>query len=253
MRARLGLVVSGLLAATVLASSSRASAADPAEAPAAPAARADAWRLQASAATDVPLDLGARLAVEAPFRMRLSTTLGYLPSFYSQTMNALLVKEGAYGQSTADLIEAALHSSLVWRTHAGVRPFPKLGLYLDVGYGLVALGGSATGGQLISDITGLALPPAPPGQPLQFDVRSTLHMVDVEVGYEVSAWDHLHLRLALGGAFTFAASTTVTPKNAVVDTVVLDAFCAQTAGYLNGTYTRYVHTPVVSASAGYAF
>jgi hypothetical protein len=241
-------------AAAVLVVPSVALAGDAPDTPAAPPRDAQPWSFQATAATDVPLDVGARVSLETPFRMRVSTGVGVLPSAYVQTMNALLVKEGAYDQATADLIEAALHSSLVWRTHVGVRPFPKLGLYLDVGYGLVALGGSATGGQLISAMTGVAVPQQPPGgQPLQFDVRSTLHMVDVEVGYELRLVEHLHLRLALGGAFTFAASTSVAPKNAVVDTFVLDQFSARAADYLDGTYTHYVHTPVVSASAGYAF
>ena len=88
--------------------------------------RAD-WHLQIDALTDFPVDVGGKIALETPYRIQVTTTFGFLPSGYVDALNGILVAAGAYNQTTADLIAAAMQSSMVWRLHLGWRPWAKRG------------------------------------------------------------------------------------------------------------------------------
>lgn len=217
-----------------------------------PATDAARWRGAVDAGTDFPVSLGIKAHVEAPLRLRASTSLGILPGVYVDAMNGILTGAGAYPDATADLIRASIQNSLIWRTHVGGRPFERLGLYGEIGYGLVALGGEATAAAIISGVTGRSLPETERGTPKTFDASATLHMADVEVGYEW-IFGHVHLRASLGGAFTFASSTTITPKFTPRAPNLMREFTSYGESYLDDTFTSYVFTPVLGAGAGYAF
>lgn len=197
------------------------------------------------------MSVALRGQVEAPFRLRLSSAVGVLPGPYVSAINGILVGVGAYNQATADLIRDALGSSLIWRTHLGYRPFVRHGFTFEAGYGLVALGGGASASTIVSAATGASSPEA--GTDKNFKVSSALHMVDVELGWEWVLLEHLFVRAAAGGAFTLAASSSVTPDYTPRAPRVTEAFGASSAAYLDETYTTYVFTPVVSLWAGYSF
>ncbi len=216
------------------------------------AAEEDArWRGAAALGTEFPMSVAARGQVEAPFRLRLSTTLGVLPRPYVGAINGFLVGIKAYDQSTADLIGSALSSSLIWRTHVGYRPFRRHGFTVEAGYGLVTLGGGASAATLISAITGQAAPEA--GADKNYTISSSLHMLDVELGWEWTLFQHLFVRSALGGAFTLGSSTTITPQFTPRAPRLQEAFAKVGETYLNDTYRSYVFTPVASIWVGYAF
>jgi len=221
---------------------SRASAADPA-----------AWHVAAGAGTDFPLALGARADVEAPFRLRASTSIGVLPGPYVDAINGFVVAIGGYDQSTADLVKAALSASLVWRTHLGYRPFEHLGLYGEAGYGLVALGGSASASEVVAAATGREVPPGEATGSRAFDITSTLHMVDVELGWELALHERLRLRTAIGGAFTVASSTRIEPTYTPRSPRAVSELARAGEAYLDDTYTSYVMSPVASVSLSYVF
>lgn len=209
------------------------------------------WRYAVAAGTEFPMSVALRGQVEAPFRLRLSSAVGVLPGPYVSAINGILVGVGAYNQATADLIRDALGSSLIWRTHLGYRPFVRHGFTFEAGYGLVALGGGASASTIVSAATGASSPEA--GTDKNFKVSSALHMVDVELGWEWVLLEHLFVRAAAGGAFTLAASSSVTPDYTPRAPRVTEAFGASSAAYLDETYTTYVFTPVVSLWAGYSF
>lgn len=218
------------------------------------AADADAsgtWRGAAALGTEFPMSVAVRGQVEAPFRLRLSTTLGVLPRPYVGAINGFLVGINAYDQATADLVSAALSSSLIWRTHLGYRPFRLHGFTVEAGYGLVTLGGGASAATLVSAVTGQPAPEA--GSDKNYSISSSLHMLDVELGWEWTLVKHLFLRAALGGAFTVGSSTSITPDFTPRAPRLTEAFAKAGETYLNDTYRSYVFTPVVSAWLGYAF
>lgn len=217
-------------------------------------ARADAPRFAAGVGTDAPVSVGVRGDVELPYRLRASTSLGFLPAPYVDGMNALLVGLGAYPQATGNLIKSAIRSSLAWRTHVGVRPFPKLGLYGDVGYGLITLGGEATAAEILEGVTGKSLNVSRlEAASRTFDASSTLHMLDVEIGYLFPVSEHFVLRTALGGAFTLASSTTITSRYTPAAPRLVEEFTSYAETYLDDTFTSYVFTPTVGVGFAYVF
>jgi hypothetical protein len=217
---------------------------------------ADAWHVEAGAGTDFPLDVGVRAGVEAPGRLRLSTSLGVLPGPYVSAVDGVLRGAGAYGGEVSDVVRDTLPGSLVWRTHVGWRPLPKAGFYADVGYGLVSVGGDVSGERIAKLIrqsaTVGALGP-------DFTVGSTLHMLDVELGWRFAVAPHVAVATALGGAFTVASSSSVTPKAGVPAGApagagaVLAQAGDEAERRLDHVYTSYVFTPVLSLHGAYVF
>ena len=61
----------------------------------------------------------------------------------------------AYTEPTADLIKAAIQSSMVLDADVGWRPFAKRGFTFGVGWSLVALGGDASTAEIITGVTGI--------------------------------------------------------------------------------------------------
>jgi len=213
------------------------------------------YQLRLEVGTDFPVALGARVSAEFPLRLRVGSSLGALVGPYVDSINGVVVALGGYPQSTADLISDALQNSLVWRLQVGWRPFASLGFYVDLGYGLATLGGGATGDQILAAALGQSAPANSGGR--DYDIVSTIHLVMVEIGWQWSLWhDRISLRAAVGGAFTVAASTTITPQFSTTSALegrLVEAFTTFGEDYLDDTYTTYVHTPVISVAAGYRF
>ena len=217
------------------------------------AQEASPWHLQLEALTDVPMDVGGRVVVEGPLRLRLSTSLGVMPGPYVDVINDFAVALGGYNQQTAQLIQSSLSSSLVWRTHLGWRPFPRAGFVFDVGYGLVALGGGVNAADAIAAVAGKAITSAPSAA--EYNVASTLQMIDADLGWEWRLFgDRLVIEAGLGFSATLGASTSATPTTTTAHgQQVRDDFGDAAAKYLDGLYTSYVYTPVATVAAGYRF
>jgi hypothetical protein len=211
------------------------------------------WHLQIEALTEVPMDIGGRVVVEGPLRLRFSTSVGVMPGPYVDVINDFVVALGGYNQQTAALIESSLSSSVVWRTHLGWRPFPRAGLVFDVGYGLVALGGGVNAAEAIAAADSKTATSAPTAA--NYNVSSTLQMIDADLGWEWKLFgDRMVIEAGLGFSATLAASTSATPETTTAHgTKVRDAFGDAAAKYLDGLYTSYVYVPVATVAAGYRF
>ncbi|WNG51383.1 hypothetical protein F0U60_50065 [Archangium minus] len=211
------------------------------------------WDITVEANTDFPLSVGGRLGIESPWRLRLSTSLGYLPEAYVRLVNDAAVELGAYGRNEADLIEESLKNSLVWRTHVGWRPFPRAGFYLEGGYGLVALGGDTNAEEVLVTLTGVSPPIGESVLDRVYRVRSVLHMLDVELGWRWGLGAGWTARTAVGAAFTLDSNSRIEPQFVPEVPVLVTGFARLAEGYLDRTFERYVHLPVLSFSLGYAF
>ncbi len=210
------------------------------------------WNLSIEARTDVPILIGGHIALEMPYGFRMSTTLGVLPPFYVDMVNAIVVASGGYNQETADLIKNSLSSALVWRLHVGWRPSPHAGFYIEVGYGLVTLGGQAASGDIIRS----AVPTLPSGfntGRANWNVASNLHMIDAELGWRWSLLNnHMTIRISLGFAGTLGSNTTAQP-DAPFGFTNPDIYGRAIARYLDETYRSYIFTPTVGFAMGYRF
>lgn len=202
--------------------------------------------------TDLPLSVGGSLRLELPSGFHASTGLGGLPKSYVSMINGVVVAFGGYDDATATLVEDALQSSLVWRSHVGYI-WPR-GFYLDVGYTLGALAGGSSTQDVLETSTGLARTRDESDR--RYAIESVIHLLDIEVGYQHEFLEHLVLRVAVGFAATVASRTRVEQQFAVDNPAAqprVDNIERASARYLDGIYTDYVHTPVLTVAIGYRF
>ncbi len=217
-------------------------------------AASEDWHLQAEVVTDVPVDIGGRIALEFPGRARLSVGLGGLPGGYVSLVNAIVVAAGGYGESTAELIHDSLQRSLVLRVHFGWQPWPEYGFYFEGGYGMLSLGAATSQEDVLTRVTGVKSPlieELSAGR--NYGIESRVHMIDVELGWQWVFVKRVVLRLALGMAGTVGAETSISPRFKVTTDDSTHQYCDRAAHELNAIYRNYVFTPVVSVGLGYRF
>lgn len=213
------------------------------------------WHLTAEAVVTVPMDVGGRVMIEMPGRLRLSSSLGVLPTSFVGLINAGMVGAGVYSQGVGAALESSLGDSLVWRIHAEWRPFADAGFYFGGGYGLVTFNGNINVGAVAS-VSGANIP-AQYQNALRFNLNSTLHMLNAEIGWEWTVLRFVNIRLAAGFMGTVGSNTTITvqgdssiPASAKAEA---QTQANSAAAFLDTTYQSYVFSPYVSLSTGIRF
>ncbi len=214
--------------------------------------RADPFHLQASVGTDAPLAVTLRGDLELPGRLRLMASGGLAPQAYINVLNNVLTAASG-GQSGSGFYGIRVESASAWRVHAGWRPFSGAGLVLMGGYGRLDLAGAANARTLITSVTGVTPPASVPEANGIYDVRSTLHMVDAELGWEFLLFgDRLVIQTAIGVGVTVDARTTVSPRFA---STTPGAAAARTTAQdrVSEMLRSYGVVPTMSLSLGYRF
>ncbi len=209
-------------------------------------------RLDIELGTDLPVAVGGTITARWSSGLRLSTGVGYLPRSYVALINEVVQQfPYSYDAATGDLIEETLQNSLIWHTHLGWQS--EVGLYIDAGYRLAALGGGTSTEALLIAITDWQ-GSNQTNASANYDVTSALHMVDLEVGWTTDINEKWSFRTALGVAATVAASATVTSESRPTGPArqrFVNEFEAFSERYLVDTYTEYVFTPVITVAVGY--
>jgi hypothetical protein len=209
------------------------------------------WTPTVELTTTIPLDIAERVSLEAPNRLHLRASIGVMP--YASLIDKVIKGFGGYGEAEAEVIREALSKSLVFRVQGGFRPFANLGLYLDVGYSLVTLGGDLDGNDVIVLGRGGIAPQDATSSFRHYRVSSTLHLVVLELGWEQALLDWLFVRGAIGFAGAQGASSTIEPTFSDVNAELLQAYCDQSAEYLDQLYTTYMYTPTLTLGVGVKF
>ena len=205
-------------------------------------ARESPWHLQVALGTDFPLHMGGHLSFEMPAGLQISTSMGHLLTSYVEVINAIAQGVDAYEQETADLVLASWRDAFVWRLHLGWRPVSTLGSAVS-GRDLVTV--------LDDDLRALI-----DEQALEFsryNVTSTLHMLDVELGWRWVLEDGWYFRVALGFAATLLGQTDIIPSGGLSESEQDKMISEGVSAHLNGIYRAHVHTPVISAALGIRF
>lgn len=210
------------------------------------------WHLDAALVTDAPASLGAQLTATLPHRIRLGTSLGFLPGAYVSLINTVATANNWYSDDTAQVIDDALSRALVWTAQIGWKPWAEHGFHVDLGYGLAALGGATSSGEALGAATGTRIIDS--GE--DYDIDSTLHTLRLDLGWRFDLYDDaLYLDAAIGLLTTLAAETIVTPPPA--DDPLRQAARRRLAddseAYLDDTYTTYVHSPTLTLALGWRF
>lgn len=207
-------------------------------------------KLGAEAMTSFPIQVGGRLWIEVPGRVRFGTSLGGLPGGYESAINSVLVGAGAYDQQTGDLVSAALSSSLVWRAELGWRPFADLGGYIDVGYALATVGGELSLDELGDALDQPALTSIN-NLPGSYSLSGLLHMVTVELGWQWRIDPGLTIRAAAGAAISVAANVEIEAGGSTAQNNRAAALVAAGEALAEQTLTKYAVTPMISLAVGW--
>ncbi|MEQ1567916.1 MAG: hypothetical protein ABMA64_19915 [Myxococcota bacterium] len=211
--------------------------------------------------TTAPIDVGVGVLSEFGPRLRVATQVGLLPDPYLDGIEAGIgALDPTWTDSESELVDAALDGSVVWRTEAGWRFAPGLGLYLHGAYTFAGLGGSATAQEIVEGLGGVEIPTGggPLGfdpDPVEFDATAALHLVGAELGWDQRLWRQLHLRVGVGWSFTVGSSTTIAPafEPNPLAAAAWDAAGEAAADSLDGLFRGYAHPPTVTVAAGWSF
>jgi hypothetical protein len=198
---------------------------------------------------NAPLELAAGIELVLPWRIRLGTSFGVLPRSAARAANTQLIEHGAYERSLGALVDASMERVLLWHAHLAVQPWKRHGFLATAGYGVAWIHGTATVPQ-VADAIGMMVPDNFPLGDSRFDLRSRLHLVDAELGWEWRWHRHWSLRINLGVAVTLDARTHVTLQPAIDDARLHD-LASRVEAKLDHAYTTYVKTPLLSVFIGY--
>jgi hypothetical protein len=207
------------------------------------------WHVRADVGTDAPATVDGRATVELPGRLRAVAAVGVLPSAYARAVDGLLTSANAYDGAASNIVVSSLSGSMVTRAHLGWRPFAESGFYGDVGYALVFLGGSVSSGQLVSALAG-RIGNFDPGS---YAISATLHMVDVEIGWEWLLAERLYLRAGVGASLTAGRTARVEPLQSPFPAAVRQRIASEAESRLEHLFTVYANLPVVALGVGYSF
>jgi hypothetical protein len=211
------------------------------------------WTPSLELATTMPVDIAERVSLEAPNRLHARASIGIMPDAYSSLINNVISGLGGFDDMESQVVHKALGRSLVFRVQAGFRPFEHLGLYFDVGYSRLSLGGDLTGSDVLA-LGGGAIPPQDATSPLKhYAVSSRFDLVVAEIGWEQPLASWLFVRGALGFLGAEGVSSEIKPLFAPADLAYLQAYCDQAAKYLDRLYAKHVYAPTLTLGAGVKF
>ena len=125
------------------------------------------WSVTAIVGTNVGVDASAGLQVEAPWRLRLSATAGWMPRAYAWGLNKYYQDVYDGPAIVGNLVEDLLAGAFVARANVGFRPLANRGLFVDVGYIVQTTSKSSLVASRFEAETGQELPAADPAEPTE--------------------------------------------------------------------------------------
>jgi len=200
------------------------------------AARREAWTLSLEGVGTAPIDIGAQAGLETPFGLRLFAGYGFIPAASLAWLRGWTVAVG-YARATIDTADAGGH---ILRLKVGIRPFPRLGLYLDGGYARATLDATVNVTGSVTNVGSISG---------GYHAVSDLDMWLFELGYQWKLENRLVVGLGVGFTGTMNARTTITPLGASTSADAAMLGTAQTA--VNGALESYGFLPTLSLRVGF--
>ncbi|HEY3493920.1 MAG TPA: hypothetical protein VGK73_04510 [Polyangiaceae bacterium] len=199
----------------------------------------DQWLLSLEGVTRIPLDVGPQIGIETPFGLRLFGSYGWVPQAYIGTLTGIAANatNDARAASVLRLVE---YSGNTARVTLGVRPFRKLGFYVDAGYAHVRLNASRDLPDI--DIPGVVV--------LRGGYRATtgLDLWVAELGYQIQIQRRLVLAAGLGVVGTLDAATTITPVGGAPDDPTIRA---EAVRRIDRSFESYGYVPTLTLRIGF--
>jgi hypothetical protein len=205
------------------------------------------WHFGIEGSTDFPLQVGAQVWLETPYRFRITMSSGEMPDAYLQTINYIAVAAGAYNQSTANFITELIDRAATWRLQVGWRPFRRRGAYVEAGFGIL----DVDKGLALASVIQLATSfPIPPDLNIGFGYRvhTVVETLGVETGWIWYPWRELTVRASLGFAAPVGAQIKIEPNFA---STVQRPFVRFAESYGEELLEKYLFIPTVGLALGW--
>jgi hypothetical protein len=199
----------------------------------------DGWLFALEGVTHAPIDVGVQAGLEMPFGLRVFGGYGWVPEAYIDTLTGIAAR-ATDDARIIEVLDSAHYSGRTARVTLGVRPFRKLGLYLDAGYAHASLEASRALPQI--EIPGYGTLRG------GYRMRTGLDLWVVEVGYQVQIARRLVLGAGLGATGTLDAKTTI----AAVDGAPTDAdIAAEASRRVDRAFETYGTVPTLTLRIGF--
>ncbi len=170
-----------------------------------PSTGPDEWMFSLEAVTNLPIDVGGRVTLQSPSRVRLSTGFGAVPNSYLGIISRFFDGSSAYEDLVGDRAAIDFGGGTSWRTQIGLQPLPNRGLYLDAGYSLTNVKG-----RVYADNEAQS----PGASDESYALRTRIHFWFLEAGWQARLDSGWLLGLGLGVMGAANARTSVDPTAA---------------------------------------
>lgn len=210
------------------------------------------WHLDTLIGTDFPIDIGGRLILETPSRVRFLLGLGGMPESFQRAANDVIVAVGGYDAEMAAIVDDTLRAAFVLHTGIGLRPAKNKGFVIDVGYRMIMVTAQNTPSSVLAQVSNVVVPASVQdfaGDQLR--LRSYLHQATVRAGWEWLAADRLSIRFDIGGSFTFDTSHSLISHGEEEVPQSATEYITEAESQLDVIFRKYGHTPTVGLSFGY--
>jgi hypothetical protein len=189
-----------------------------------------------------------------------------MPPAFMDLMSGLMFASEPEKQPTDQMLKTATRDAFVWRTHLGLKPFEDIGWYAQAGYGLILAGGGGDPSTRVAAATDL--PAGPANERFTLKTSATVHVLDLETGWQWRFGQRWVVRAAVGGTFAMAAVAKASPEDLgnyrydpkspefdALDPLRPRVETLPFAGrkLLERKLESTIQTPVVSLGVGYAF
>lgn len=208
------------------------------------------WLLSLEAVTNAPVDMGARVTLEAPFRARLSLGAGVVPRPYLKAVNRIVAAAGAYQERTADIVDGSFDDGSTWRAQVGFRPFAGYGFYIDGGYSRVRLSGNVYVADVAPSLGDLVIAGVSV-RDAGYRVTMTMHLWLVEIGWQARVFDRLVLGAGLGVMGTVSARTRAEPDFEQGRSAVARALSRRATQTIDDAIETYGYLPTLTVRLGF--
>jgi hypothetical protein len=199
----------------------------------------DGWLFSLEGVTHAPIDVGVQAGLEMPFGLRVFGGYGWVPEAYIDTLTGIAAR-ATDDARIIEVLDSAHYSGRTARVTIGIRPFRRLGLYLDAGYAHASLEASRALPQI--EIPGYGTLRG------GYRMKTGLDLWVVEVGYQVQIARRLVLAAGLGATGTLDARTTI----AAVDGAPADAdIAAEASRRVDRAFETYGTVPTLTLRIGF--
>jgi hypothetical protein len=198
----------------------------------------DAWMVSLEGVSRAPIDLGVQAGVEMPFGLRVFAGYGWVPDLYIGTVTGIAASASEDPRARL-VLNGSDYSGRTLRVLLGVRPFPRLGFYVDAGYANARLNASRTIPELL--VPGIVLPRG------GYRASTELDLWVAEVGYQHLFSRRLVLAAALGVTGTLGARTGITPTGGAA----IHPSLAEGARQVDRAFERYGYVPTLTLRIGF--